>query len=112
MPKNKRGIMEVFSYTSGEEIPAEYFDKKGNFIGPPKKGDGIIRVRLEKSGRGGKMVTVAAGFDSSDDINELCSALKKKAGCGGSAKNGSIEIQGDKRELVIQFLKDKNFKVK
>jgi translation initiation factor 1 len=48
----------------------------------------------------------------SDDINELCSALKKKAGCGGSAKNGSIEIQGDKRELVMQFLKDKGFKVK
>lgn len=104
--------MEVFSYTYGDEIPSECFDKKGNFIGAPKKGDGIIRVRLEKSGRGGKTVTVAAGFDSSDNTNELCSALKKKAGCGGSVKNGSIEIQGDKRELVMQFLKEKGFKVK
>jgi translation initiation factor 1 len=104
--------MEVFSFTSGEDMPSQYFDKKGNFVGAPKKGDGIIRVRLEKSGRGGKTVTVAAGFDLSDDINELCSALKKKAGCGGSTKNGSIEIQGDKRELVMQFLKDKGFKVK
>ncbi len=104
--------MEVFSFTSGEDMPSQYFDKKGNFIGPPKKTDGIIRVRLEKSGRGGKTVTVAAGFDASSNPDEICSALKKKAGCGGSVKNGNIEIQGDKRELVIQFLKDKGFKVK
>lgn len=104
--------MEVFSYTSGEGMSAECFDKKGNFVGAPKKGDGIIRVRLEKSGRGGKTVTVAQGFDSTDNAQELCSELKKKAGCGGSVKNGCIEIQGDKRELTVQFLKGKGFKVK
>lgn len=104
--------MEVFSYTSGDEMNSDCFDKKGNFIGAPKKGDGIIRVRLEKSGRGGKTVTVAQGFDSADNASELCSELKKKAGCGGCVKNGTIEIQGDKRELAVQFFKDKGFKVK
>lgn len=104
--------MEVFSYTSGESMPAEYFDKKGNFIGALKKGNGTISVRLEKSGRGGKVVTVAQGFDSSHNTQELCRELKKMAGCGGCVKSGSIEIQGDKRELTVQFLKSKGLKVK
>lgn len=104
--------MEVFSYTFGESMPAEYFDKKGNFIGAPKKGNGTISVRLEKSGRGGKVVTVAQGFDSSHNTQELCRELKKMAGCGGCVKSGSIEIQGDKRELTVQFLKSKGLKVK
>ncbi|EOW6647212.1 stress response translation initiation inhibitor YciH, partial [Cronobacter muytjensii] len=33
-------------------------------------------------------------------------------GCGGSVKDGVIEIQGDKRELIKSLLEAKGMKVK
>ena len=43
---------------------------------------------------------------------QLAADLKKRCGCGGSVKDGKIEIQGDKRELLKSLLEDKGFKVK
>ncbi|MFC0178932.1 stress response translation initiation inhibitor YciH [Thorsellia kenyensis] len=77
------------------------------------KGDGIVRISRQTTGRKGKGVCIITGLDLDDtQISELTSALKKKLGCGGVCKNGIIEIQGDKRELIKQFLEDKGFKVK
>ncbi len=77
-----------------------------------KKDDNTIKIRLEKNNRGGKVVTVI--FDIPDTINkdEICSLLKKRCGSGGSIKNSNIEIQGDKREIIEKYFKDKNYKVK
>ena len=53
------------------------------------------------------------GIDGSDEMLEKVAAeLKKKCGCGGSVKEGVIEIQGDKRELLKQLLEAKGMKVK
>lgn len=69
------------------------------------KGDGIVRIRRETSGRKGKGVCVVTGLDLEDDaLAKLAAELKKKCGCGGSVKDGDIEIQGDKRELIKQLL--------
>jgi len=42
----------------------------------------------------------------------LAAELKKRSGVGGSVKNGTIEIQGDNRELLKQILEQKGFQVK
>ncbi|OCF92537.1 translation initiation factor [Gilliamella apicola] len=77
------------------------------------KGDGIIRIQRQTSGRKGKGVCVISGFDLDDNqLSKLAGELKKRCGCGGSIKDGTIEIQGDKRDLLKSLLEDKGFKVK
>ncbi|MGP2946704.1 stress response translation initiation inhibitor YciH [Serratia nevei] len=77
------------------------------------KGDGIVRIQRQTSGRKGKGVCLIAGIDLDDAaLDKLAAELKKKCGCGGSAKDGIIEIQGDKRDLLKQLLEAKGMKVK
>lgn len=77
------------------------------------KGDGIVRIQKQTSGRKGAGVSVVTGLDLSDDeLKQLATELKKRCGCGGAVKDGSIEIQGDKRDLLKQFLEQKGFTVK
>ncbi|MDX4944449.1 stress response translation initiation inhibitor YciH [Providencia manganoxydans] len=77
------------------------------------KGDGIVRIRREIAGRKGKGVCVVTGLDLDDEsLAKLAAELKKKCGCGGSAKDGDIEIQGDKRDVIKQLLEAKGYQVK
>ncbi|NDL62394.1 stress response translation initiation inhibitor YciH [Acerihabitans arboris] len=76
-------------------------------------GDGIVRIQRQTSGRKGKGVCLITGLDMDDDALDLLAAeLKKKCGCGGSVKQGVVEIQGDKRDLLKQLLEAKGLKVK
>ncbi len=77
------------------------------------KGDGVVRIQRQTSGRKGKGVCLITGIDADDAaLNTLAAELKKKCGCGGSVKDGVIEIQGDKRELIKSLLEAKGMKVK
>lgn len=77
------------------------------------KGDGIVRIQRQTSGRKGKGVCIITGLDLDDkSLMSLASELKRRSGCGGSAKNGAIEIQGDNREQLKQILEQKGFNVK
>ena len=77
------------------------------------KGDGIVRIQRQTSGRKGKGVCVISGIDADDDvIAKIAAELKKKCGCGGAIKDGVIEIQGDKRELIKSLLEEKGMKAK
>jgi translation initiation factor 1 len=77
------------------------------------KGDGIVRIQRQTSGRKGKGVCLISGVDLDDAaLEKLAAELKKKCGCGGSLKDGVIEIQGDKRDLLKQLLEAKGMKVK
>ena len=69
--------------------------------------DSIVRVRLEKKGRGGKEVTTISGIPGSkNDALLHLTKLKKKLGTGGSWKDGSLEIQGDRVEQILAYFKD------
>jgi len=80
---------------------------------PPVPSDGVVRIRREIKGRGGKTVTVAGGFRLGDEgLKQLAAELKRRCGTGGSAKGGEIIIQGDHRETMLAELKRKGFAVK
>ncbi len=62
-----------------------------------------VKVRLVKRGKSILTVILNLAMDQNELI-ELLSSAKKKLGCGGTIKNGEIEIQGDKVELVKKIL--------
>ncbi|MEZ9744954.1 stress response translation initiation inhibitor YciH [Vibrio splendidus] len=77
------------------------------------KGDGIVRIQKETKGRKGKGVSIVTGLDLDDAPLKLMAAeLKKVCGCGGSVKDGNIEIQGDARDKLKTHLEKKGYKVK
>ncbi|WP_158126257.1 stress response translation initiation inhibitor YciH [Vibrio fluvialis] len=77
------------------------------------KGDGIVRIHKETKGRKGKGVCIIKGLDLGDaPLKLLAAELKKVCGCGGSVKDGEIEIQGDMRDKIKAMLEKKGFKVK
>ncbi|WP_435249528.1 stress response translation initiation inhibitor YciH [Vibrio sp. nBUS_14] len=77
------------------------------------KSDGIVRIQKETKGRKGKGVSVVTGLDLDDAPLKLMAAeLKKVCGCGGSVKDGNIEIQGDARDKIKAHLEKKGYKVK
>ncbi|KJG29849.1 stress response translation initiation inhibitor YciH [Photobacterium angustum] len=77
------------------------------------KGNGIVRIQRETKGRKGKGVSIVTGLDVEDTQLKLIAAeLKKVCGCGGSVKDGKIEIQGDKRDVIKAHLEKKGHTVK
>ncbi|MDP8799119.1 stress response translation initiation inhibitor YciH [Serratia marcescens] len=96
----------VYSTDTGRIKPEEVKPQRA-------KGDGVVRIQRQTSGRKGKGVCLITGVDLDDvALDKLAAELKKKCGCGGSVKDGVIEIQGDKRDLLKQLLEAKGMKVK
>jgi translation initiation factor 1 len=62
-----------------------------------------IKVATEKK-RYGKIVTVVTGFDTGIDIKSVAKALKNELACGGTFKNGAIELQGDHTKRIKEIL--------
>ena len=76
-------------------------------------GDGIVRVRREVKGRGGKTVSSISGIPLPDTkLREISTTLKKRCGTGGTVKSGTIEIQGDHIDTLVDELSKMGFKVK
>ena len=60
--------------------------------------------------RFGKLITIIEGIDEHDiDIRELTKILKAKCACGGTAKKGQIELQGDHKKKVKEVLAEMGF---
>jgi translation initiation factor 1 len=73
----------------------------------------IAKLRLEKKGRGGKTVTVVYDLpDNSGFLKDLAQELKRACGTGGAVAENTIELQGDLRERVREYLGKKGFVVK
>ena len=63
--------------------------------------------------RKGKATTVIAGYTgATSDFKKLAKEIKQLLSVGVSFKDDTIIIQGDYRDKIMSFLKDKGFKVK
>jgi translation initiation factor 1 len=71
-----------------------------------------VDIVRETGGRGGKTVTVVSGFVGIGlpEKEILAKQMRAACGCGGTVKEGRIEIQGDQREAVARILADAGFR--
>jgi len=76
-------------------------------------GDGVVRVRRESKGRGGKTVTVVTGVPLADaELAGLAKTLKAACGTGGTVRDGVIEVQGDHVATLMARLEGRGWVVK
>lgn len=69
----------------------------------------VVTVRVDRR-RYGKAMTIIEGFDNkSVDVKALAKTMKARLACGGTVKNGKIELQGDQRQGAKQVLLDAGF---
>ena len=72
-----------------------------------------LRVQSTRKGRKGKTVTIISGFQSNlSTLGSLLKQLKSHCGSGGTLKENTLEIQGDHREKICQFLQKSGYKAK
>jgi translation initiation factor 1 len=80
---------------------------------PPPAQGAVVRVGRETRGRKGAGVTVITGVPlPGAQLAALASRLKKRCGSGGTVKGGSIEIQGDHRDTLLEELRSLGWTVK
>jgi len=110
MSKNKNKVGVVYSTNPDYQYQYEGDDEIRDTLPPQQQ---KLHVRMERSGRGGKTVTVVDNFvGRDDDLNALGKTLKVKCGVGGTIKEGQIIIQGDFRERIVALLRELGYPVK
>lgn len=68
-----------------------------------------IKVFTERK-KFGKIYTEIHGIDDKEiDVKELCKKLKNQFACGGTAKEGKVELQGDHKNKVKEILVNMGF---
>ncbi len=67
-----------------------------------------IKVTIEKR-KFGKNYTVISGIQKDVNINEVVKNLKSKFACGGTAKTGRIELQGNHLSRIKAALVELGF---
>lgn len=68
------------------------------------KEETVIKVKVVRR-KYGRKVTLIEGIESSE-MKDFVNQLKTKCACGGTRKKDHIELQGDHRNVVREFLKN------
>lgn len=72
-----------------------------------------LKLSIVKKDRGGKVVTLIAGFTRrAEELEDLASRLKKTCGTGGTVRGQVLEIQGDARARLKEVLEKEGFEVR
>ena len=100
-------------YSTERDNPRKDSPDKPSSIISQSPSDQKVTVRIDRKGRGGKSVTVIDGLQmSAKDMNGLLKKLKGKLGTGGTLKDSSLEIQGERCENVIAALEKMGYRPK
>ena len=111
-------IQNPFGALSGAGLPAASPKSAAGRAGSPgapaarKPSRGRVDILREPGGRGGKTVTVVTGFTGIGlpEKDQLAKKMRAACGCGGTVKDGRIEIQGDQRETLARILSESGFR--
>jgi len=92
--------------------PTKPGDESASIPAAPKKSRGRVDILRQTAHRGGKTVTVVAGFVGIGQAEKelLAKQMQKVCGAGGTVKEGRIEIQGDQRDAVARILTEAGFR--
>jgi translation initiation factor 1 len=85
-------------------LPKDLFD-----INNIAKEQQKIKIEVKRI-RFRKMMTIVSGIDDKNQAKELGKEMKQKFACGGTVKDGIIEIQGDHKSKVKEFLIKKGYR--
>lgn len=111
MAKKFKKIKGDVLYSTNPDFEYDFGEDHNQETLPPQQQQ--LKVWLDRKMRKGKAVTLVKGFvGHEDDLKDLAKLLKSKCGTGGSAKDGEIIIQGEKREQVIDILTSEGYKAK
>jgi len=107
----------VYSSAAGRICPTcgqpERGCRCGEAANEPVPARPVARLRMEKAGRGGKTVTVVYGLPKNAAfLKDLAQELKRACGTGGAVLEDGVELQGDLRDRVREFLLARSFQVK
>ena len=72
------------------------------------KSEQRIHVTISKR-KFGKFATIVSGFEKGIDIKKIAKELKAELGCGGTIREGEIELQGDHRRKIKPILVELGF---
>lgn len=110
-PGNPESDIERDNKADYSDNPASYSIQESS----KSAGHPALTIFYEKKGRSGKPATILTGFNADDaaslrEADELAAALKKRLGCGGSARGGEILLQGDRRQQLKGLLASLGYK--
>ncbi|MCE7068795.1 MULTISPECIES: translation initiation factor [unclassified Dyadobacter] len=104
--KNRTGVI----YSTNPDF--EYNDSGADEPDTLPAAQQDLRIWLDRKG-GGKVITIIKGFIGTNaDMEALGKQLKALCGSGGTVKDQEVQIQGDHRDKVINWLVGKGYKAK
>ncbi|MBA4136701.1 MAG: translation initiation factor [Opitutus sp.] len=106
--QNPFGALSAAGLPHGSPPPLQNRKSK---IEPPRN-RGRVDLKRTTAGRGGKTVTLVTGFVGIglSEKEQLAKQMRNSCGCGGTVKDGDIEIQGDHREKIAAILTEAGFR--
>jgi translation initiation factor 1 len=79
----------------------------GDWIPEPSPPSKKLPVKVVKEKRRGAFVTLILQLPQDTAmLKQTCSKLKQRLACGGSVKEGHIELQGDQVDSAKKYLKE------
>ena len=106
-------MSEIFFSTDPDFCPhCKHIPCVCNRLGTPKKQTEPVRVRFLRNAKGSGMTVVERLPLHPQGKEDLLKKMKKALGCGGTVKEGRLEIQGDKKAQAAQMLEKEGYKVR